>query len=341
MAGRALHGVWQATALSLAAQVATFPLGLFYFHQFPLSFLLSNLVAVPVSSTAVYVGLGLLVLKGVTALISLFAPSVATALNWGLVAVAWVFETLIRWFNDYIFWIGRLLPDALITGIHVTAPQAWLIFAVILALLAFFRLRQLVWLGLACGLLSVFAGSRVWAAHQLAPDERLIVYSIPRRSVVGFWQGPTAEIVSADSLPLSETELTYRIVPGTIEREARRVSYHTTWRSAPVPAVADTAAEPNLVLAVWRGARVAFVAGRLARAWQPVPVDVLVLRRNARVGPEDLTVIFGKQPVIVFDSSCRAWYVSRLRPKLQTAGWQTHDVTMEGAFVFPLHGAAE
>ena len=65
--GWALDKIWQATALSLAAQVATFGLGLYYFHQFPLSFLVSNLVAVPISSGAVYVGLALLGLKGIVA----------------------------------------------------------------------------------------------------------------------------------------------------------------------------------------------------------------------------------------------------------------------------------
>ena len=87
-----LDKVWQATALSLAAQVATFGLGLFYFHQFPFSFLLSNLVAVPISSAAVYVGLGLLTLKGLVALISLALPAAAAAWldylpRWGGVAV--------------------------------------------------------------------------------------------------------------------------------------------------------------------------------------------------------------------------------------------------------------
>ena len=65
---------WQLTALSLAAQVATFPLGLYYFHQFPLNFLLSNLIAVPISSLAVYVGVGLLLAKGLVALPALALP---------------------------------------------------------------------------------------------------------------------------------------------------------------------------------------------------------------------------------------------------------------------------
>ncbi|WP_324671622.1 ComEC/Rec2 family competence protein [Hymenobacter sp. GOD-10R] len=323
--------IWQATALSLAAQVATFPLGLFYFHQFPLSFLASNLVAVPISSGAVYVGVVLLSLKGVVEAIGSFAPAVAALLDWGPRCVAWVFEKMIWLFNEYIFWIGRAMPVALISGIHVTALQAWLIFGVILTLLTFLAARRLAWLGLACSLMGVFAGNRVWAAHQLKTDERLIIYSIPRRSVCGFWQGAAADIVAVDSLPLSETERTYRIVPGIIAREAQRVQYYAGWHGAAVPAT-RCAPDSGLVLAVWRGITVAFISQRLSPARAPKPVSVVVLRRNARVKAQELAAVFGKDVRIVFDSSCRSWYVQRLTPELQQLGMQTYDVTASGFF---------
>ncbi|TGE14624.1 ComEC/Rec2 family competence protein [Hymenobacter elongatus] len=330
-AGRATDWVWQATALSLAAQVATFPLGLFYFHQFPLSFLASNLVAVPISSLAVFVGLGLLVAKGVVALLGLFMPvSVLNGLEWLPRVIAWVFEHMIWMFNEYIFLIGRAMPGALITGIHVTPPQAWLIFAIILALLTFKALKRLPWLGVACALMALFAGSRVWAARALTTDEELIIYSIPRRSVCGFWQGAVAHIVTADSLPLSETERTYRIVPGTILREARQVTYHVGWQQAPIPTAQPT---PHVAVAVWRGIRLAFVSGKVDGARAASPVDVVVLRRNAWVKPHELEQLFGKKARVIFDSSCKSWYVLRQDSVLQKAGFQTHDVTSRGAFV--------
>ncbi|WP_082016998.1 ComEC/Rec2 family competence protein [Hymenobacter sp. DG25B] len=329
-AGHSADWIWQATALSLAAQVATFPLGLFYFHQFPLTFLFSNLVAVPISSGAVYVGVLLLLLKGIVALLGLVVPAAASVLDWLPRLVAWVFEQMIWLFNEYIFWIGRAMPGALLTGIHVTAPQAWLIFACILALLAFLAVRKLSWLMVACALLGIFAGSRVWAAHRLAPDEQFVVYSIPRRSVCGFWRGASAEIVTADSLPLSETERTYRIVPGIIQREARRVRYYQGWQQAPLAA---QAIGPGVQVLVWQGLRVALVAGRLDGYRQPVPVDVVVLRRNARVQAAEVAAMFGRQAPVVFDSSCKSWYIMRQDSLFQAAGIQVYDVASRGAFI--------
>ncbi|WP_165370484.1 ComEC/Rec2 family competence protein [Hymenobacter persicinus] len=331
--GWAGEKIWQATALSLAAQVATFPLGLFYFHQFPLSFLASNLVAVPISSGAVYVGLTLLVAKGLVALLSLAVPAaVGRVLDYLPQSIAFVFETLIRWFNDYIFWIGRQMPGALISGIHVTAPQVWLIGATILALLTFLavRRRKLVWLGVACALMGLYGGSRVWAARALTTDEQLVIYSIPRRSVVGFWQGAAAHVVTVDSLPLSETERTYRLVPGIIQREARRVLYHVGWQQAPIPTAQPL---PGVVLAVWRGQRLAFVSGRLDGARQPQPVELVILRRNARAYAAELAAVFGTKARVIFDSSCKSWYVTRQDSALQKAGFQTYDVTARGAFI--------
>ncbi|WP_161599410.1 ComEC/Rec2 family competence protein [Hymenobacter nivis] len=342
-AGWAAEAVWQATALSLAAQVATFPLGLYYFHQFPLSFLFSNLVAVPISSAAVYVGLALLAMKGVLAVIGLALPAAANAaLDLLPQAVAWVFEWMIWAFNEYIGWIGRVLPGALVREIHVTAGQTVLVFGLLGAWLVWQRTRRLAWLGAAASVAVALAGSRVAEARAGAPLEEFVVYSIPRRSVVGFWQGPTAEFVAVDSLPLSETERTYRLLPGLIQRGARAPACRVGWRGAAVPnrrlADADSA-NPKfylqtspVVLARWRGLRLGFVSGRLAPAARPTPLDVLVLRRNARVTPGALAAAFGPQAQVVFDSSCKSWYVARHDSALRAQGFRTWDVAAQGAF---------
>jgi competence protein ComEC len=56
-----LAGFWKMNAVTLSAQVLTLPLCIYHFHQMPLLFLPANLIAVPLSTFALY-GLLLLVM---------------------------------------------------------------------------------------------------------------------------------------------------------------------------------------------------------------------------------------------------------------------------------------
>ena len=341
--GWSFDKIWQAVALSLAAQVATFALGIYYFHQFPFSFLFSNLVAVPISSGAVYVGLALLGLKGLMVGLGAIMPAgAAWVLDLLPRLVALLFEKMVWAFNEYIFLISRWFSGWVVRDIHMSALQTVLFFGLIGTGLAWLNSRHLGWLRGMALLLLCYAGSRVVEARAVAPTEEFIVYSIPRRSAVGFWQGAAAEFVTPDSLPLTETERTYRLLPGIIQRAARRTAYRIGWRGSTIPvqrlADPDSAnavlySKPGpVVLARWRGLRIGFVASRISTATQPAPLDVLVLRRNARVKPETVAAVFGPQVWVVFDSSCKIWYVARQDSSLRAHGFRTWDVTTQGAF---------
>lgn len=93
--------IWQLTAMGIAAQLATFPLTLFYFHQFPSLFWLSNLAAVP---------LVWLIMMG-TIIFFIFLPF--TFLAHG---IANLVDWLVQLMNSIISRISRL-PGAVITGI--------------------------------------------------------------------------------------------------------------------------------------------------------------------------------------------------------------------------------
>ena len=337
-----LDKVWQAAALSLAAQVATFGLGLYYFHQFPFSFLISNLVAVPISSGAVYVGLALLGLKTAVAGLGALLPGAAAGLAWLPGSAAWLLEKMVWLFNEYILLVSRLLAGWVVRDVHVSALQTGLLFGLLAAGLAWLNTRRLGWLRAAAAALVLFAGSRVAEARAVARSEEFVVYSIPRRSAVGFWRGAAAEFVTPDSLPLTDTERTYRLLPGLIQRGARRPAYRVGWSGCSVPVRClpdpDSASgrpffRPGpVVLAQWRGLRLGFVAARISSATRPAPVDVLVLRRNARVRPETVAAVFGPRAQVVFDSSCKPWYVARQDSALRARGFRTWDVTAQGAF---------
>ncbi len=52
---RIINKIWMLAATTIAAQIFTIPIVLFYFHQFPLLFLVTNLLVVPLSSIALFI----------------------------------------------------------------------------------------------------------------------------------------------------------------------------------------------------------------------------------------------------------------------------------------------
>ena len=97
-----LDKFWNFTALSLAAQLATFPIAIYYFHQFPVYFLLGNLfISIPL---VLMMYLGILVL----------VP--------GLSFLAPVFEWIINLTNTGLHFVASL-PFSTLNGIWITFPQ--------------------------------------------------------------------------------------------------------------------------------------------------------------------------------------------------------------------------
>lgn len=66
--------VWDLIAVSLAAQFLVFPLALYYFHQFPVYFILSNIVAVPASLILVNGGILMFLASFIIPLQNTFVP---------------------------------------------------------------------------------------------------------------------------------------------------------------------------------------------------------------------------------------------------------------------------
>lgn len=58
-----LNKIWSTIAMSLAAQLATYPFSVYYFHQFPIYFLLSNLFITLPTALIMYTGLIILLFK--------------------------------------------------------------------------------------------------------------------------------------------------------------------------------------------------------------------------------------------------------------------------------------
>jgi competence protein ComEC len=68
-----LHYFWALLTVSVAAQIATFPLIVYYFNQVPLYFWISNLVIIPAVTILIPLGLFMLAFSWIPLVFSLLA----------------------------------------------------------------------------------------------------------------------------------------------------------------------------------------------------------------------------------------------------------------------------
>lgn len=125
--------IWNIISVSIAAQLATFPLGLLYFHQFPVYFLASNLLIIPLTTGIIFVAIAMIFAAGLAQLIPLF-----TYLAIGL---GFMVKWLIYFTNIIVLWLEKL-PFSYITGIQITEIETILIFIAVAYTCNYFITRK-------------------------------------------------------------------------------------------------------------------------------------------------------------------------------------------------------
>ncbi len=164
-------------AVSLAAQIATFPLGLYYFNQFPAYFLISNLLVIPWSMVSLFAGCGFLVVSAFT-----FLPEIIIA--WAGKLVYW----LILGLNKTVTLLSGL-PYAQWEGTFISLAECIHSYiAIVLLAYAFIHQRKKL-LQAGLGVLVIFFSVRSINKFTSFRENKLTVHAIPKTSVLSLKEG--------------------------------------------------------------------------------------------------------------------------------------------------------
>lgn len=113
-----LRYLWELSAVSLAAQVGTFALSIYYFHQFPVYFLLTNLLVIPLAGVIIYSAFAFFITSIVPPLHLLFAFLLKVETSIMIKGIEWIEQ----------------LPAALIANIWIDQFTLISLFLLIIAI---------------------------------------------------------------------------------------------------------------------------------------------------------------------------------------------------------------
>jgi competence protein ComEC len=179
--------------VSLAAQIGVLPLSLYYFNQFPLLFLLANIIVIPLSNIVLVLGI-------VVLLLNFIFPQ-------GAIWLGYVLEFAITVMNNFIAWIASFTSLVLKDIPFTLLLNILLYFAITLTVLWLYKQTYKRTAAVLCSIVSfqiVFMATS-WQARN---SNELIVFHNYNHTLVAKKHADHITVFSTDSLALQNRSIT-------------------------------------------------------------------------------------------------------------------------------------
>ncbi|WP_265994342.1 ComEC/Rec2 family competence protein [Larkinella insperata] len=307
--------LWQLTAVALVAQLLTFPLGVFYFHQFPTYFWLANPVVIPLSSLVLILAMGVLVVGWI--------PYVGFGVGKLLFGSMWLL-------NQAILWTEKL-PFSMVKPLMLTAWELLVLYGVILFGIAWLVSREGRYGRVMVVSMLLLTASVGWTTLHRKKQRLLIVHFVPHTSAISLVEGGSAVFLTREAFNDTSREVTFYVRNTWDSLGVSRITYAQPDR---MPRRIPFFQNPAVALLSWQGKSVVIV-NRIPKRepWRlPAVVDVAIVSRNAVQSWSDLKGRLAARRII-FDDSNKTPLTDRLLAEARQRGIPCHSVRQQGAFV--------
>lgn len=322
------RAIWSVLSVSLAAQLGTLPLSIYYFHQLPLYFLVTGSLVILTAYGALAMGM----LHGFFAWCLPFLAGYTGKLLWLVVFV-----------QNSIVHIGAQLPGARRELAWISGFDLLLLLLIVGLFAIFLRWKRFSSLALALLGGLAFLGSRLAQEQGLAAQQSSVFYHVPGKTLVDFAAGHRA-------FSLADPDLGPRDIFFTAQnhRSARQLDSIRSWW----PSQGDTAQLTGLAYADFP------VIDALGRRWVLWDGQTSILPTDGSQPPEALLLLADiaparaiqnlsgnqkigdetqenntYQPLIVLDGSCRYATQKMWQSWRDTSHWPVHITAIDGALV--------
>lgn len=301
-----LRAVWEMCAITIAAQILTFPICIYYFHQFPTSFLFTNLICVPLSTVILFAEIGLIVLAWI--------PGAGGLIGKLIYVLTWLMNKVIDFFDK--------LPGSLIDRIYATPLSTWLLYIIVICACGMLLYKNKLQLKIALTAAVAFTAVVTYGKINLYNQKKIIVYNVSRHSGVDFVSGNKYWFLGDDTLKADAALQNFNLKPA-------RVSMQATLSNDTLAGIYNTGK-------MWQFDNKKIMLLDSAASFEPlpqkIPVDLLLIAHNPKIKLADITTAVSPA-VVVLDASNSLWKIGQLKKECSALHLRCYAVSEQGAFV--------
>ncbi len=304
-----LDFIWKLNAVTIAAQVLTVPLSIFHFHQFPNLFLLTNFLAVPLSS-AILLGMIFLCILSII-------PSAALLFGKLLTWLIWVMNTYIEKIESIRF--------SLWDGLQINILQTLFLLAFAIGITHWLLEKKST--SLKLGLISLlgFVTLRSVAFINSNNQQKIIVYNVPQKTAIDFIDGRNYRFVGDSDLLADDFARNFHLKPSRI-----------LYRINDLENLNELKADGNYI--DFKGRKILLIDETVnyLTIESKATIDLLVISKNPKLYMKRLASSLNIKQV-VFDGSVPVWKTQYWKKDCDSLKIPWYDVSSNGAFVLKLN----
>jgi competence protein ComEC len=316
---------WKVTTVAIAAQIATFPITIYYFHQFPNYFIFANPVVILLSSIVLMYGLGFVLLSEILLIFNQI--KVIHFFGIGL-------KYTILWLNETVLWFERL-PYSITKFLWVSTYEMWLLYGLIIGFIALWKTRKHIWVWINCGVISSLILLNILGNIQRENQELFTILSTPKHTAITLIEGKNALLIGDEGFLNSRKDVGFRVNnywSSLGVRDTLKVNllekYNSTNNSISVNG------NDSISVFSWKNKRFLWIGKNLKHkeiVSKNTQFDYLIL---ANKSVKDLDQIIGKVQFknLIIDGSYTPWYANKLSMQAEEIGIKYYDLSKVGSF---------
>jgi len=198
-ANKLVRYVWQLFVLSLSANILIMPLTIYYFNQVPLTFPITNIIAVPAAACIVIGGLALIGIELVMPFINEY--------------YSMIYEIGIEFVNYFLRYMEQI-PYSIQENIYINTTQLVMIYLSLLILMAMLVRNNISYLKyILASVLSLIVYDS-YLTHKSTSESKFTAYDVYNKTAVDFTIGDRTYFYTSDSL--TKSSLNFNLLPNRL-----------------------------------------------------------------------------------------------------------------------------
>jgi competence protein ComEC len=272
-------------------------------------FLITNLIAVPLSTIILYAEILLVIVS--------FVPAAGLYAGKATAWLLWLMNKFILWINEFPFAVWDKIPANVFT--------TWLLYATVIFTAAWLMKKNSKLLRLSLSCLAGFVLMHGIISWQVKSQQKIIVYNVPQHQAIDFVDGNQYRFVGDSILLVDGLLQNFHLKPG-------RISLQLNKRVDTIPGCFQQG-----IFYQFAGKKILVIDKALSfePANTAIDVDMIIISKSPKLYIPQLAKVFNCRQ-FVFDASNSLWKIEKWKQDCDKLNLRFHSIPAKGAFVMDL-----